>query len=129
MNQRQEAFIDALFGDAKGNFNEAKRMAGYSDNTKVSDILDTIAPEISNRIHKLFVKQGIKAAFAIEGILDDPTALGNKDKLAAAKDILDRAGLKATDKVEVKGDSVPVWVLPKKESDDNDDDDVAGSNS
>jgi len=128
MTGKQQAFIDALFGEAKGNFGEAKRMAGYSDNTKVADILNDLAPEISKQVHKIFVQQGVKAAFAIESIIDDPTALGNKDKLAAAKDILDRAGFKATDKVEVKGDSVPVWVLPKKEE-DNDDDVDTGANS
>ena len=47
-------------------------------------------------------------------IMDDPTQLGSKERLAAAKDILDRAGFKATEKVEVKAET-PLFILPPKD--------------
>jgi hypothetical protein len=40
-----------------------------------------------------------------------------KEKMAAAKDILDRAGFKATDKVEVKSET-PLFILPAKKDED-----------
>jgi hypothetical protein len=47
-------------------------------------------------------------------VLKNPTALGNREKIAAAKDILDRAGFKPTDKVEVSAPN-PLFILPAKE--------------
>jgi len=50
-------------------------------------------------------------------VMADPTDLGVKEKMLAAKDILDRAGFTKTDKVEVKT-SEPLFILPSKESDE-----------
>ena len=49
--------------------------------------------------------------------MTNPTDLGNKEKLAASKDVLDRAGFVKTDKVEIKSDS-PVFILPPKKDDE-----------
>jgi hypothetical protein len=49
--------------------------------------------------------------------MQNPTDLGNKEKMAAAKDLLDRAGFVKTDKVEVKSDS-PLFILPPKNHED-----------
>jgi hypothetical protein len=48
-------------------------------------------------------------------VMTNPTDLGNKEKMAAAKDFLDRAGFVKTDKVEVKSES-PLFILPPKEN-------------
>ena len=47
-------------------------------------------------------------------VMKDTTDLGVKEKMLAAKDILDRAGFTKTDKVEVKT-SEPLFILPAKE--------------
>jgi len=47
-------------------------------------------------------------------VMESPTDLGNKEKMVAAKDILDRGGFKATDKVEVST-SNPLFILPPKD--------------
>ena len=47
-------------------------------------------------------------------VMKDPTDLGVKEKMLAAKDILDRAGFTKTDKVEVKT-SETLFILPAKE--------------
>ena len=52
-------------------------------------------------------------------VMADPTDLGVKEKMLAAKDLLDRAGFTKTEKVEVKT-SEPVFILPSKDSDDKD---------
>jgi hypothetical protein len=56
-----------------------------------------------------------KAAMAVIGGIDDPTQLGIKEKLSAAKDLLDRAGLIKTEKIEVNS-SGGVMLLPAKDN-------------
>jgi hypothetical protein len=51
-------------------------------------------------------------------VMHSPTDLGNKEKMVAAKDILDRSGFTKTDKVEVTAAS-PLFILPPK-NDEND---------
>ena len=50
-------------------------------------------------------------------VMTNPTDLGNKEKMAAAKDFLDRAGFVKTEKVEVKAEN-PVFILPPKNNED-----------
>jgi hypothetical protein len=50
----------------------------------------------------------------ISGI-DDPTELGIKEKLSAAKDLLDRSGVVKTEKLEVQT-SGGIMILPPKDS-------------
>ena len=59
-----------------------------------------------------------KAAVAITGGLYDPTELGIRDKMAAAKELLDRSGLIKTEKVQVET-SGGVMLMPPKEKSDN----------
>jgi len=47
--------------------------------------------------------------------LYDPTELGIKEKMAAAKDLLDRAGLGKVDKVDVSSSGGGIFYLPPKE--------------
>lgn len=117
LTEKQRKFLDAMFGDAKGNASEAKKMAGYSPATTTAEVMESLEDEIVERTKKLIASIGPKAAFAINDILDNPTALGNKDKLAAAKDFLDRAGFKPQEKVEIKSES-PLFILPPKETDE-----------
>ena len=56
---------------------------------------------------------------AIVGVIDDPVEMGTRDRLAAAKDVLDRIGVSKTDKIEVKAPQ-GIFILPRK----NDDKDV-----
>jgi len=51
---------------------------------------------------------------AMGNALIDPTELGIRDKMTAAKDLLDRAGLIKTEKVNVES-SGGLFVLPAKE--------------
>ena len=121
MTEQQQKFLDALFGEARGNYVEAKKIAGYAKTTNMSDITDSLGEDIIKRVQAMLAKQGVMAAFAIQDILENPTELGNRDKLAAAKDILDRGGFKAKDRVEVTGEGAAVWVAPLKKKDDDED--------
>ena len=54
-----------------------------------------------------------KAAVAITSSLDDPTQLGIRDRMSAARELLDRTGLIKTEKVQVET-SGGVMLMPPK---------------
>ena len=72
---------------------------------------------LSNLTKKFIATRGPQAAWSMVNVLNNPTDLGNKEKMAAAKDLLDRAGFVKTEKVEVKSES-PLFILPPKENED-----------
>ena len=94
-----------LFDGAGGDVVTAKKMAGYSDSTATSDVLRGLKDEIS---------EAPKAVVAMGNALVDPTELGIRDKMTAARDLLDRAGFMKTEKINVES-SGGVFVLPAKE--------------
>jgi len=113
LTEKQQKFLDVLFSEAKGNFVEAKRLAGYSDNVSTQSIVDSLEEEVYTLTKKYIAGTGVKAAVAMNQIIDNPTDLGNKEKMQAAKDILDRAGYKPADKVEVETKD-PLFIMPPK---------------
>jgi len=115
LTDKQQLFLDVLFEEAEGVYYKAKQLAGYSDNVSTSSIVNVLENEIAELTKKFLVSTGVQAAWAMKGVMDDPTALGNKEKMAAAKDFLDRAGHKGADKVEIKAES-PIFILPEKQS-------------
>jgi len=53
--------------------------------------------------------------------LHDPAAMGARNAVAAAREILDRSGLVKKEQVEIKGPEGGIFILPPKqvEPDDN----------
>lgn len=114
LTAKEQAFLDALFGEAEGNAVKAKKLAGYSDNTPTRQIVEKLSALIEEETRKFISTTAPQAAFSMLQILNKPTALGNKDKMAAAKDVLDRAGMKAVEKVEISAAN-PLFILPAKD--------------
>lgn len=121
LTEKQQRFLDVLFDEAAGDPVTAKKMAGYSDNVATSTVTGPLQDEIADLTRKFISRSATKAAWAMYSTLDDPTQLGIKEKIAAAKDLLDRGGFKATDKVEVTATN-PLFILPAKKTDDESDD-------
>lgn len=119
MTPKQKLFINALFGEAQGNYRAAMDIAEYSKNTSINDVLKGCEEEIISSSKNFLAANAPKAAMAIVGVIDDPVEMGTRDKLAAAKDVLDRIGVSKTDKVEVKSPQ-GIFILPRK----NDDEDI-----
>lgn len=113
LNEKQQKFLDVLFTEAGGDYLKAKRLAGYSENTSTSDIVRLLRSEITAKTEEFIGLSSAKAAYSVYDILDNPTELGNKERLAAAKDLLDRAGFKPKEKVEVTAPN-PLFILPAK---------------
>ena len=115
LTDNQKLFLEVLFDEAGGDVVLAKKLAGYSDNTPTRVIVEALKDEIADATRTYFARTAPKAAMAMVGALHDPTELGIRDKMAAAKDLLDRAGLGKVDKIDVGSSSGGVFILPSKE--------------
>jgi len=115
LTANQEKFLEVLFEEAGGNHAVAKRLAGYSENTPTKSVSDSLQHEVIKATTNFLVQIGPKAAVAMAKALDDPTELGIRDKMSAARDLLDRGGFGKVDRVDVTSSSGGVFILPAKE--------------
>ena len=115
LNEQQRKFIEALLGEANGSPVRAKEMAGYSKNYPTKELMSTLKEHIIEATQLYIAMHAPKAAMAVISGIDDPTELGLKEKLSAAKDLLDRAGVVKTEKLEVQS-SGGIMILPPKET-------------
>jgi hypothetical protein len=117
LTDNQRRFLEVLFEEAGGDVVRAKVLAGYKENSSTTAIVDSLKDEIFDATKTYMSRVGPKAAVAYASALDDPTQLGIKEKMMAAGQILDRAGLVKTEKVAVES-SGGLFILPPKNSDD-----------
>lgn len=116
LTEMQQKFLEVLFEEARGDFVLAKKLAGYSDTYSTRHIVESLEEEIAELTKKFITRVGVKAAYSMYEVMADPTALGNKEKMSAAKDLLDRGGFKAKDEVKIEADT-PLFILPAKKAD------------
>ena len=116
VTEKQRLFLDVLFDKAQGSIVQAKKLAGYSDGTSSSEVVRSLKDEINEATREYLARVAPKAAFSMANVLDDPTELGIKEKIVAAKDLLDRTGHAKTEKMEVSS-STGLFILPPKDSD------------
>lgn len=117
LTDKQSAFLEHLLGDARGNVRLAMDMAGYAKTTAVQEVVGNLKDEIMERTSMMMALNAPKAAFGITDVLDDPTAMGAKNAIAAAKEVLDRTGLVKKEKVEVQASGGGMFILPPKTGD------------
>ena len=115
LTEKQQKFLDVLFDEAGGDVVQAKKLAGYGEQSSTTAIVESLKDEIGDRTRSYFARTAPKAAMAMVGALYDPTELGIRDKMSAAKDLLDRAGLGKVERVDVSSSSGGVFILPSKE--------------
>jgi len=114
LTEKQQKFMAVLFEEANGDVVSAKKLAGYADTTTTHDVIKCLRDEIAEATRDYMSRIAPKAAVAMGNALVDPTELGIRDKMVAAKDLLDRAGYIKTEKVNVET-SGGLFVLPAKE--------------
>ena len=115
LTEKQVKFREVLFDDAGGDVVTAKKLAGYAPESSTTAIVESLKDEIAEKTRTYFARSAPKAAMAMVGAIHDPTELGIKEKMVAAKDLLDRAGLGKVDKVDVTSSSGGIFYLPPKE--------------
>lgn len=119
LTDQQRLFLEVLFDQANGDVVKAKKLAGYHDTYPTSSVIKTLQDEIVEATKTFLARNGAKAAIGIVSVLDNPAELGVKEKMAAAKDILDRIGVTKTEKIDITSNGI--FVLPAKRSEDDDD--------
>ena len=119
LTPKQEDFLVALLGEARGNIRAAMDMAGYSKSTKTTEVVGPLTEEITERASMMLAMNAPKAAFGIVDVLDDPSALGARNAISAAREVLDRTGLVKKEQVEVSGNSAGIFILPPKTANDD----------
>jgi hypothetical protein len=113
LTELQQTFLQVLFDQAGGDVVVAKKLAGSADGTSTSDIVKSMRDEIMEATQLYMSRNAPRAAVAMVGGLIDPTELGIRDKMAAAKELLDRTGLVKTEKLQVESTG-GVMLLPAK---------------
>jgi len=117
-SDKQLSFLEAMAGDAHGNINLALKMSEYG-NVSARDVVPYLQDELIAIAEHILAYNAPKAAFGMVGVLDDPTALGAKNSVAAAKEVLDRVGIVKKEKIEVSSeDGSGLFILPAKKEDD-----------
>jgi len=119
LTEKQQKLLAVLFDEAGGDIVAAKKLAGYSDATSSTEIINSLKDEILDATSSYMARNAPKAAMAMVGALYDPTELGIRDKMAAAKELLDRTGLVKTEKMQVEAKG-GVMLMPPKQMDDDD---------
>ena len=113
LTDKQQALLNVLFEEAGGDMVQAKKLAGYADTSSTAEIVKGLKEEILEATQMYMARNAPKAAMAMVGGLYDPTELGIRDKMAAAKELLDRTGLVKTEKMQVEA-SGGVMLMPPK---------------
>ena len=119
LTEQQQKFLDVLFDEAAGNVAAAKKLAGYSDGTSTTQVVNSLKEEILDATQLYMSRNAPRAAVAMVGALMDPTELGIRDKMQAAKELLDRTGLVKTEKMQVEAKGGVMLMPPKQIQDDD----------
>lgn len=112
---KQQAFLDALFGEAaQGNVRAAMDIAGYSSSTRPFEVTTALKDEIYEMTKEFLSSTAPFAAYAMRDVIENPAQIGNRERISAAKDVLDRGGHKPKEEVEISQES-SLFILPKKD--------------
>ena len=118
LTEKQNLFLEALMSEeCKGNIKKAMNIAGYAENTSSTVVVSALKDEINDRASMVMAMNAPKAAWGMVEVLDDPGAMGARNAIAAASQILDRTGLVKKEQIEVKNTGEAMFILPPKSED------------
>ena len=114
LTEKQETFLTALFGEAKGNPRAAGDIAGYAD---YHQPLKALKDEIITRAEEQLAAFAPRASMGMINALDEDGSLpGANIRMEAAKQILDRVGLAKREKIDINTKvEHGVFILPAKD--------------
>tara|TARA_R100000995_G_scaffold7260_1_gene3228 strand:- start:3277 stop:3642 length:366 start_codon:yes stop_codon:yes gene_type:complete len=114
LTEKQQKFLDVLFGEARGSLVEAKKLAGYAETHYTGAIVESLKDEILERTNLYLAGNAPRAAMAMTSALIDPTELGIKEKMQAAKEVMDRVGIIKSEKMHIEATGGVMLLPPKK---------------
>ena len=118
LTEKQQKLLDVLFDQAGGDIGSAIKLAGYAEGVSPTQVISGLKEEILEATQMFMASNAPKAALAMVSGIDDPTELGTRDKLSAAKELLDRTGLIKTEKIQVESSGGVMLMPPKKVEED-----------
>ena len=115
LTEKQESFLENLFGEARGNPRQAAKLAGYDENG-YQKVVKSLKQEIIERAEGVLATHSPKAVMGMVNALDDDGSIsGAKTRLEAAKQILDRVGISKTERIDVNAKvQHGIFILPPK---------------
>ena len=119
LTEKQQKFLDVLFDEARGSVVEAKKLAGYSPTQHTAQIVEALKDEIIEKTNMYLAGNAPRAAMSMVGAMIDPTELGIKEKMQAAKEVMDRVGIIKSEKLQVESTGGVMVLPPKKTEDDS----------
>ena len=118
LTDKQTVFLEALMSEeCKGSIRKAMNIANYAETTSINSVVSSLKDEINERASTMLAMNAPKAAWGMVDVLDDPGAMGARNSIAAAAQILDRTGLVKKEQVEVKNTGGAMFILPPKNAD------------
>ena len=115
LTPQEELFIDALFDTELNPDNDpdiAKQVAGYPASMSAVKVLRTIKGRLQDDVQSYFLSRAPLAARKVTELMkQDNPAPGSEKILAAAVQVLDRAGVTKKDKQEIEV-TLPIGVIP-----------------
>jgi phage terminase small subunit len=120
LTDKQKRFVQEYMKDSCAS--RAAVRAGYSERaaseigyqllqkTSVLEVIQSLQDEIQQQLRVGFFLDAMTARKVLRDILDNPKST-DRDKIAAAKDLLDRAGFKPAEKRELSGSGNPVEIM------------------
>ena len=118
LTPKQKDFLEALLGEARDNIRAAMDIAGYSRTTKTAEVVGPRKEEITERPGMMLAMNASKAAFGIVDVLDYPSAMGARNAISAAREVLDQTGLVKKEQVEVTANTGGMFILTPKTGED-----------
>ena len=116
LTNTQEKFLDALFGEARGNPKKAGELAGYSEHS-YPKALRSLKSEIVTRAENYLATHSAKDSTKIVDMLDDDGTTPHASiRMEAAKQILDRIGIVKKEQMDINMKAMQgLFILPPKE--------------
>ena len=112
---KQLMFLDALMSEeCRGNLRKAMDVAGYAKESSISSVVGALKEEINEKASMTLAMNAPKAAWGMVDVLNDPSAMGARNTVSAAREILDRTGLIKKEQVEVTNTGGAMFILPPK---------------
>ena len=117
LTDSQEKFLEALFGEARGNPKRAGELAGYSEHS-YQKVLRSLKTDIVSRAENYLATHSAKAATKmVEMLEEDGTTPHANIRMEAAKQILDRIGIVKKEQIDVNMKAMHgIFVLPAKDN-------------
>ncbi len=117
LTEQQKTFINALFGEAKGNPKMAGEIAGYAE-TSYPNIVKSLKDIIIDKAEGVMAMHSPKAVMGLVNALDeDGMTPAANIRIEAAKQILDRVGIVKREKVDINAQLAHgLFILPPKDA-------------